>query len=269
MKVSLKLKIKSSKLLRVGLLLGLVFVFGGFVFINNIEKASAQNVSIKGQVLEPTGDASYVANAYISIQNSNYSVYQSAYTDSQGRFSFLDVPAGSYTLRVDGYNANYPDPLPMAVAVTAGETNDLGQIRLKIPNISGRITDPTEAAGQSNVSVYLSGNGIWDNAATTSQGYFYFYIEAIGAYSLQINPSYSSSYFAPKPDPSFSFSGSNVDLGNIPNPPIPRATAPFHCMLRPALMLWKSKLIILLILIRRLNQLPSRQAARLLWEQSR
>ena len=125
------------------------------------------------------------------------------------------MPAGSYTLRVDGYNANYPDPLPMSATVTAGETNDLGQIRLKTPNISGRITDPTEATGQSNVSVYLSGNGIWDNATTTSQGYFYFYIETTGAYALQINPPYGSSYFAPKPDPTFSFSGSNVDLGNV------------------------------------------------------
>ena len=181
-------------------------IIGGAFFGLGLNQASAQNVSIKGQVLEPTGDASYVANAYISIQNSNYSVYQSAYTDSQGRFSFLDVPAGSYTLRVDGYNANYPDPMPMSVTVTAGETNDLGQIRLKTPNISGRITDPTEAAGQSNVSVNLSGNGIWDYATTTSQGVFNFYIETTGTYTLQIYPSYSSSYFAPKPDPSFSFS---------------------------------------------------------------
>src|SRR3989344_5733360 len=215
MKVSLKLKIKSSKLLRVGLLLGLVFVFGGFVFINNIEKASAQNVSIKGQVLEPTGDASYVANAYISIQNSNYSVYQSAYTDSQGRFSFLDVPVGSYTLRVDGYNANYPDPMPISVTVTADVTNDLGQIRLKTPNISGRITDPTEAAGQSNVSVNLSGNGIWDYATTTSQGVFNFYIETTGTYTLQIYPSYSSSYFDPAPQSITVPSNGTLALGTI------------------------------------------------------
>ena len=111
---------KSSKLLRIVLLSAFSLIIGGAFFGLGLNQASAQNVSIKGQVLEPTGDASYVANAYISIQNSNYSVYQSAYTDSQGRFSFLDVPVGSYTLRVDGYNANYPDPLPMAVAVTAG-----------------------------------------------------------------------------------------------------------------------------------------------------
>ena len=96
------------------LFVGSFFIIGLALFVGGLESAHAQNISIKGQVLEPTGDASYVVNAYISIQNSNYSVYQSAYTDSQGRFSFLDVPAGSYTLRVDGYNANYPDPLPMS-----------------------------------------------------------------------------------------------------------------------------------------------------------
>lgn len=197
------------------LLAGLFFIIGLTLFVGGLESAHAQNISIKGQVLEPTGNASYVVNAYISIQNSNYSVYQSAYTDSQGRFSFLDVPVGSYTLRVDGYNANYPDPMPMSVTVSADVTNDLGQIRLKTPNVTGKITDPSGATGQSNVSVNLSGNGIWDYATTTSQGVFNFYIETTGTYTLQINPSYGSTYFAPKPDPSFTFSGSNVDLGNI------------------------------------------------------
>src|SRR3989304_10423059 len=126
---------KSAKLLRIVLLSAISLIIGGAFFGLGLNQASAQNVSIKGQVLEPTGDASYVANAYISIQNSNYSVYQSAYTDSQGRFSFLDVPVGSYTLRVDGYNANYPDPLPMAVAVTAGEKKKLGQNWLKNPKV--------------------------------------------------------------------------------------------------------------------------------------
>ncbi|TAN57172.1 hypothetical protein EPN15_05205 [Patescibacteria group bacterium] len=214
MKISLKLKIKSAKLLRIVLLSAFSLIVGGAFFGLGLNKAVAQNVSITGTLLEPTGPT-VVPNAYISIQNSNYSVYQSAYTDSLGRFSFLDAPAGSYTLRIDAYNQNYPDPLPISVTVTAGETTDLGQIRLKTPNITGRITDPAGSTGQSNVSVNLSGNGIWDYATTTSQGVFNFYIETTGTYTLQIYPAYNSTYFATKPDPSFTFSGTNVDLGDI------------------------------------------------------
>ena len=205
----------SSKLLRTSVLFAGFFlaVILGIALSVSPQTALAQNLSVKGTILEPTGSTTYVVGAYVAIQSSDYSVYQSVTTDSQGRFSFYDLPTGTYTLRTDANNLNYPDPTPVSVTVAAAETNDLGNIRLRNPNVSGKVTDPTGAAGISGASVNVSGNGLWDYTATTSTGMFYLYIESSGTYTLQVNPP-DSSYFSPKPDPTFAYTqGTSVDLG--------------------------------------------------------
>lgn len=211
MKKTKKIKNLPAILITAGLLF-FIFFLGG-------NPANAQTTSVTGTLTLPDG-VTTVSSVWISIHNSNWSVSQGTYTNSNGYFSFMDLTTGSYILEVYAYNSSYPNPDPTTVDVTTGQTTSLGVITLMNPNITGRLTLPDGATGIPSIYLYMHNSSwsIYRYAYTDSNGYFNFYTSQSGDYILETWSSYTTggtTYWPPTATSFTHTAGQTTDLGTV------------------------------------------------------
>src|SRR5207253_167176 len=70
-----------------------------FSFIFPLPASLQVHNVIEGRVA--TADSRPVTNAQVTLQNEGYSPIRSAYTDSSGRFHFMNLPNANYTVVVE------------------------------------------------------------------------------------------------------------------------------------------------------------------------
>lgn len=143
---------------------------------------AADEGTVSGLLVEPNGTTA-VANASVTLHNANWSYSGWKSTDSNGGFSFANVPAGAYKLEIYIYSST-STPLtyfaPDAISVTvASGTLDLGSIAMLSPNVFGKVTAPDGTTGISGASVTIHTGDWMINKYTTT--------DANGAFSMALN----------------------------------------------------------------------------------
>jgi iron complex outermembrane recepter protein len=103
---------------------------------------SASASSLTGTVLDPRGVP--LPGAAVAVKNESTGATQKMTSDSQGKFSFANLPSGRYTVQVDapGFNTG----LRTGVQVAANQPLDV-PITLDLGNVSEQVTVEANAAG--------------------------------------------------------------------------------------------------------------------------
>ncbi|MFH0952422.1 MAG: carboxypeptidase regulatory-like domain-containing protein [Patescibacteria group bacterium] len=184
-----------------------------------ISVSNVQTTSVRGILTAPDG-LTAISSSYVYIHNLNWSVSNGTYTGSDGSFAFIDLPSGDYVLEISQGTTAYPAPDPIDVMVISGQTTDLGNVRLKNPNVRGRLIIPGENVGVAGVYVYLNNNsaGIYKYNYSDNDGYFNLYSSVPGDYTLQIYNSsdYNSITYWPPNDQTITIiAGKTTNVGNI------------------------------------------------------
>ena len=94
--------------------------------------------AVSGTV-QDTSDAK-IAGAQVQLVNAQQAVLSAGETDTEGRFAFANIPAGSYELRIT--RAGFDD-LRLPAKVAAGETTDL-VVALEVNRLAEQITVTAE-----------------------------------------------------------------------------------------------------------------------------
>jgi iron complex outermembrane receptor protein len=107
------------------------------------------NATLTGTVLDPRGVA--LPGAAVVVRNEGTDAEQKLTSDGQGRYSFANLPAGSYTIQVDapGFNTSKRT----GVQLTSGQPTDV-PITLDLGNASEEIT--VEASEANSVAAALA-----------------------------------------------------------------------------------------------------------------
>jgi hypothetical protein len=163
--------------------------------------------SLKGTVLPPGTSTVGVSNVQIAVSlpgSSNQWRYSTS-TDQDGKFGLL-VPDGTYVIRAIPYGGlyQYGKSETQTVVVSGGTTTSEMTLRLRAPNITGRIVTPgTNPIALANVNVNAWINGEYFYAWTDSSGQFGFFVDNAAPdctnnrCQIQLNY-YKSSDYTPK-----------------------------------------------------------------------
>ena len=162
--------------------------------------------SLKGTVLPPGTGTIGVRDVQIavSLPGSSDQWRYSTSTDQDGRFGLL-VPDGTYVIRAIPYGGlyQYGKSETQTVVVRGGTTASTITLRLRAPNLTGRVVTPGASPtplANVNVNVWLGGEYFY--GWTDSSGQFGFYVDnaapncAKGC-QIQLNY-YKSSDYTPK-----------------------------------------------------------------------
>ncbi len=163
--------------------------------------------SLKGVVLPPGTSSVGVSNVQIavSLPGSSDQWRYSTSTDQDGKFGLL-VPDGTYVIRAIPYGGlyQYGKSETQTVVVSGGTTSSQITIRLRSPNLTGRIVtpgaNPTPLANV-NVNAWIAGEYFY--AWTDSSGQFGFFVDnaspncTSNRCQIQLNY-YKSSDYTPK-----------------------------------------------------------------------
>jgi len=107
------------------------------------------NSSLTGTVLDPNSRP--LPGAAVTVRNEGTDAVQKATSDSQGKYSFANLPAGSYTIQVDasGFNTSKRNGVQLA----SGQPADIS-ITLDLGNASEEIT--VEASEANSVAAAMA-----------------------------------------------------------------------------------------------------------------
>ncbi|CAN2171731.1 Carboxypeptidase regulatory-like domain containing protein [Candidatus Nanopelagicaceae bacterium] len=162
--------------------------------------------SLKGIVLPPGTGTIGVRDVQIavSLPGSSDQWRYSTSTDQDGRFGLL-VPDGTYVIRAIPYGGlyQYGKSETQTVVITGGTTASPITIRLRAPNLTGRVVTPGASPvplANVNVNVWLDGEYFY--GWTDSSGQFGFYVDnttptCTKGCQIQLNY-YKSSDYTPK-----------------------------------------------------------------------
>ncbi|MDR0504330.1 MAG: carboxypeptidase regulatory-like domain-containing protein [Bifidobacteriaceae bacterium] len=100
--------------------------------------------NLTGRVIDEQGQP--VSDAYVAATRSVFG--SNTYTDAQGHFSLVGLRALDYNLRVDPPAGAELRPATVAAAVTAGQTNDIGNIILRAARTLPINTSMTNITGE-------------------------------------------------------------------------------------------------------------------------
>ena len=165
--------------------------------------------SIKGIVLPPGTGTIGVRDVQIavSLPGSSDQWRYSTSTDQDGRFGLL-VPDGTYVIRAIPYNgtSQFGKSESQTIVVSGGTTASPITLRLRAPNLTGRIVTPGASPtplANVNVNAWISGEYFY--AWTDSSGQFGFYVDNASPNCpsncvIQLNY-YKSSDYTPKTYP--------------------------------------------------------------------
>jgi hypothetical protein len=162
--------------------------------------------SLKGTVLPPGTSTVGVGNVQIavSLPGSSDQWRYSTSTDQDGKFGLL-VPDGTYVIRAIPYGGlyQYGKSETQTVVISGGTTASPITIRLRAPNLTGRIVTPgANPTPLANVNVNAWIGGEYFYAWTDSSGQFGFYVDNTSpncskGCQIQLNY-YKSSDYTPK-----------------------------------------------------------------------
>ncbi len=176
--------------------------------------------TVTGRLTEPDGITG-VPNAWLNIHDNSWSIYQIAYTTSDGSFSFSDLPACSCTLEAFAGHATYANPDPISVTVAAGQALDLGVYRLVTTNVIGALLGPDNTTPISGISVSLQNADytVYRYDTTDANGQFGLRLPSAGSYALRVMADYvngATVWYAP-PDQTVTVTdpSQTLNVGNV------------------------------------------------------
>ena len=152
--------------------------------------------NVWGRVL---AGGSPVVDAWVNMWGPN--AWYGTNTDSNGKFKFGGVEIGWYGIEVEPPTGSAYSRYQGDVEITSATSNDLGDITLSTPNVSGYVYGPTGTTGQQAwVDICPSnapGQCYGDNADPTT-GAFGASVPD-GTWELQVHPDWGSIYAQPTP----------------------------------------------------------------------
>jgi hypothetical protein len=163
---------------------------------NEIELVLQQSATITGIVVNSNGKPLEGMRVIAVGATRNQFEVPNAQTDWTGMFEIQGLADGEYALQVTGSarKSNVQAVDPVKVTVKAGETvKDVKLVfdRLGDYTIAGRTVDAKNSPVK-NVNLSLSGNGLFDTAASDESGYFEFSGLLEGKYTINAKePSHS------------------------------------------------------------------------------
>lgn len=149
------------------------------------------NTNVIGTITAADGSA--VAFAGVSIYNSNWSQYYTAYTDKNGKYGIGDVAADTYNFDIYGYNTGrvYFPPNKTTITVgSSGVTTKNASFLAATKTLKGKVTKNTStsaAVTDAYVSVSKIGGNGWANVLTDSSGNYTMSLIG-GTWSIYIYP---------------------------------------------------------------------------------
>lgn len=188
----------SQSVFRVGVCV-FVFFAGAFGLASN---AHAQTGNVIGKFVAPDGTTA-VSSASVYVHDTSWINYKYTTTDSNGNFSIYDLPAGSYSVEVYPawpWTKNYSAPKTFSITVEADKTTDLGKVKFKQDNVTGKIVDGSGNA-VTNFYVGASSTGYTNYAYaykyTNDKGEFSMYLADANTYTLYLYDDASKSFYSP------------------------------------------------------------------------
>ncbi len=176
--------------------------------------ADAAQGIVTGRIMEPNG-TTVVTSGNLTLRSSNwmYSQYQSLGSD--GRFSYNDVPAGTYYLEIWA-NPSVPNsafnPDTQTVTVTNDQTTALGDIRMLAPNVFGKIVRSDGTTPVTNGSVTIR-TGDWSISRYSSLDASGIFKMALSAQANYIVEAYTWDSSESRPDnATITYAGSPIYL---------------------------------------------------------
>ena len=153
--------------------------------------------NVFGRVL---AGGSPVDDAWVNMWGPN--AWYGTNTDSTGKFKFGGVEIGWYEIEVDpGSNASAYSRYMSVVEITSATSNDLGDISLSAPNVSGYVYGPTGTSAQSawvDACPYNAPGQCYGDNSDPASGVFGISLPN-GTWELQIHPDWGSIYAQPLP----------------------------------------------------------------------
>ena len=149
--------------------------------VNGYYSFKVSTSSVKGKVLPPGTSTIGLSNVQIvvaPIGTPDYWRYSTT-SDGEGNFGLL-VPDGTYVIRAIPYNGQYQygKSESQTVVVSGGTTASPIELRLRAPNLTGRIVTPgASPAALANVNINAWIDGEYFYGWTDNSGAFGFFVE--------------------------------------------------------------------------------------------
>ena len=153
--------------------------------VNDEYALALSSPSVSGRVLTAGSGSTTVRWAQIipiSVSTNEELWEYASSSDSAGRFA-LSLPDGTYDIVArqwghDGESKSFSSSPLYRVTVTSGVGNLDLDIRMRAPNISMRVVNPTNTSvGLANVWIYANFNGQYFGGSTNSDGYFTAFVD--------------------------------------------------------------------------------------------
>lgn len=188
----------SQSVIRVGFCLTLLVA--GVFALSNV--AYAQTGNVIGKFTSPDGTEG-VASSWVYVHDASWATSKSTTTDSNGNWSVYDLAPGTYKVKSYApypWSKSYSPPAEFDVTVEADKTTDLGKVKYRANNITGKIVDGN---GNAVTGYYLSAsstgytNYSYAYAYTDSGGNFSMYLPDANTYTLFIYDDSNRSFHSP------------------------------------------------------------------------